>query len=226
MSSNLGLDQFQNKETLVQRVYNELRKALLTGKFQPGQRITVRDVAEALGVSITPAREAIGRITAEGGLETTGPKTLVVPFLSQERFQELEDIRVALETIVAKAATKNVNQLFINRLEAINSEFVSSRAQGRFQQALEKNFEFHSEIYKQSGKVTTASILENIWLASGPVISLLYPAFSSRKSGIIHHQRAIEGFRVGDPKQVCKALTVDIRTGYRKLRSRMKELAA
>ena len=58
-------------------------------------------VAEAMGVSTTPAREALGRVTADGGLEYTGPKTMRVPVLSHERFDELQDVRIALESLIA-----------------------------------------------------------------------------------------------------------------------------
>ena len=223
MANNLGLTRIENKDTLIRRVYSELRRALLSGAFRPGQRVTVREVAEAMGVSVTPAREALGQITADGGLEYTGPKTMVVPILSQERFQELEEVRIALESIIADAVTENADPAFIEHLNSVNEEFASLRRQGQFKEALEKNMEFHFALYEKSGKRVVVGILENVWLASGPVISLLYPSFSGKKSGVAYHEEAINALRAGDADRVRQALIDDIRTGYGKLQSLMKE---
>ena len=221
-ASGLDLTPIDNKDTLTQRVYGEVRRALLSGTFRPGQRITVREVALAMGVSITPVRDALGRIAADGGLEQAGPKTIMIPILSQERFQELEDVRIALESIIAGAVTANADKAFIQKLESINRDFSALRRDGQYKEALEKNLEFHFAIYERSGKQFAVGILENVWLASGPVISLLYPKFSTRKSGVKHHQDVISGLKAGDADRVRQALVEDIQTGYEKIRSLMK----
>ena len=73
----------------------------MTGRFEPGQRVTVRQITELMGVSTTPVREALGRITQDGGLHFAGPKTLEVPVLDSKQITELEDVRIALEVTLA-----------------------------------------------------------------------------------------------------------------------------
>jgi DNA-binding GntR family transcriptional regulator len=57
------------KENLSSRVYSEIRNALMNGQYEPGERLRISALAEQLGVSITPVREAIFRLVSEQGLE-------------------------------------------------------------------------------------------------------------------------------------------------------------
>jgi DNA-binding GntR family transcriptional regulator len=223
MSEQLELNPIVNKNTLIEQVYQELRRGLLSGNFKPGQRVTVRQITEIMGVSTTPVREALGRITQDGGLRYAGPKTIEVPILSQEQFKELENIRVALESTLVGSIISNSDPAFISSLNIINDEFAALRKKGRFKDALEKNMEFHFSLYERSRKPFTVNLLENVWLATGPVISLLYPKFSSEKSGVAYHADAICTIREGDADGLRKALIEDIKTGFEKIRSAMEE---
>ena len=100
------LDLIERSETLTAQVAEKLRAALIGGVFAPGDKITIRAVAKSLGVSLTPAREALSILAAEGALEFGANRTLMVPPLSVDRLAEITRIRIALEGLAAERAAR------------------------------------------------------------------------------------------------------------------------
>jgi DNA-binding GntR family transcriptional regulator len=95
------------RSTLWDRAYAALKAALLAGKYAPGERVVLRQVAENLGISLTPVRDAVNRLIAEkvlerGGLGPAG--AAVVPLLREDQFSQLMTVRASLEPMAAAAA--------------------------------------------------------------------------------------------------------------------------
>src|ERR1700687_2218832 len=80
----------------------------MEGGHVPGDRLVARALAAQLGVSLTPAREAVLRLVSEGALELRNPRTIVVPTLSAQHFREIYCIRHALEPTAAKLAARHL----------------------------------------------------------------------------------------------------------------------
>lgn len=176
-----------------------------------------------MGVSTTPVREALGRITQDGGLHFAGPKTIEVPVLSSEQFTELEDIRIALERTLAASIIENTDEKFLNKLIDVNDEFARFREQGKYSKALEKNLEFHFMLYERANKRFAVRLLEIAWLVTGPMLGKLYPRYSREESGVHYHKAAIEAIRSQDANALAEALVGDISTGYAKIRAAVEE---
>ena len=108
-----------NKDTLWDKAYLSLRSALLAGKFVPGERIILRKVAQDLGISLTPVRDAINRLAAENVLERGGVGQgggASVPLLNANEFDQLMSIRSSLEPLAAEAAAKNATKAEITEI--------------------------------------------------------------------------------------------------------------
>src|SRR5439155_6547292 len=90
--------------SLRNRVYASLRDALTAGRFTPGQKLSFRFIAGTLGVSLTPVREAIRRLVAEGAFEMLPNRSVRVPLMTLEKVLELCDIRRAVEGLAAEKA--------------------------------------------------------------------------------------------------------------------------
>ena len=75
--------------TVQQRVYSELRTDILLGRIAPGEPLTIRGLAERLGVSAMPIREALRRLAAERAVELLGNRRIRIPVMSPERFDDL-----------------------------------------------------------------------------------------------------------------------------------------
>ena len=78
-------------------VYRALRVSIMHGELEPGQSVTIRGLASNFGVSMTPAREAVRRLSAEGALSISSTGRVATPELSNERIEELASIRALLE---------------------------------------------------------------------------------------------------------------------------------
>jgi DNA-binding GntR family transcriptional regulator len=220
----IDLKPLRNKDSLTERVYKELKHALNAGTFRPGERLTGRAVADALGVSLTPAREAIGRLTAEGGLEAAGPRTIIVPAITLERYEEILEIRILLEGLAAEAAARNSDPEFVQTMTHIQEEYGNARREWRFRDALRLNERFHFTLYHRSGKEKLVSILESLWLFFGPLLSHLYPKYVDDESGVIPHQKVLQGLHENDPAKVRRAIVEDLETGAHKIRQLLADM--
>jgi len=100
-----------------ERVYQSLRTMILFGDLRPGHAVTLLGIAEQLGVSITPVREAVRRLIAENALQFHGNRRISVPDMDQARLDELYDARLLLEPDLAAKAASSLNEsLALRRL--------------------------------------------------------------------------------------------------------------
>ena len=93
-------------ETLGERVTGELRALLIAGRLAPGEKLSLRRVAEALGVSMMPVREAVSRLAADKALEVLPGRAVRVPVLTLAQFRELTRIRLVVEGFAGNIALK------------------------------------------------------------------------------------------------------------------------
>ena len=84
-----------------ERVFRSLRARIMHGEIVPGQAMTIRGIADEFDVSMTPAREAVRRLTAEGALSMSKTGRVTAPLLNTERIEELASIRALLEPELA-----------------------------------------------------------------------------------------------------------------------------
>ncbi len=203
----------ERSETLTEQAYQRLKTALMSGAFAPGQKITTRNIAAALGISPTPAREAIGRLVAERALDFDGNRSALVPKLDKGRVAEIYEIRIALEGMAAEAAAGNIDAAGIQRLAQCQLTLVAARERRDFKTVLSTNEEFHFTIYRASGRPMLVHMIETLWLRMGPVLNLLYPEFTFDRKTVRHHEDAIRALRAGDGKALRDAMTADLSEG-------------
>ena len=129
--------------SLRNQVYDQLRDGLTAGGFTPGQKLTFRSIAGSLGVSMTPVREAIRRMVAEGAFEMQPSRSVRVPLLTRDRVLELRDLRMAVEGLGAEKAAPVATRAEIARLRRIAEELMAARRRGDFATDRAKIREFH-----------------------------------------------------------------------------------
>jgi DNA-binding GntR family transcriptional regulator len=206
--------------------YEKMKERLIRGTFGPGDKLTVRALAEMLGVSSTPARDAINRLTYEGALVYAGPKTVIVPFISPQDLEEITLMRLALEGLAADRAAANATLKVISELENLQSLINDALENARFTDALWWNKEFHFTIYRLSGMPHLLTMIETLWLRIGASFNDLYPEFAEKKYGVHNHLAAIEGLSDRDGSSVRAAIESDIRDGYRRMKKANRERSA
>src|SRR5258706_8451756 len=116
--------------SLRKQVYDSLRAALTAGRFVPGQKLTFRFVAGALGVSLTPVREALRRLVAEGAFEMQPNRSVRLPLMTRAKVLELRDIRMAVEGLAAGKAALSADRRQVTALRRIAREIAAARSRG------------------------------------------------------------------------------------------------
>ncbi|KQY18564.1 GntR family transcriptional regulator [Rhizobium sp. Root482] len=205
--------------------YSELKERLSRGVYRPGDKLTVRSVAETLGVSSTPARDAINRLAADSAVVYAGPKTVLIPVLGEADLREVTLIRIALEGLAAQHSVQSCTQQHIDKLWVIQRNINAALENGDYGQALWQNKEFHFLVYRLSRLPHLVSMIESQWLRVGPSFYGLYPEFAEAKYGVRNHEMVIEALIDQDGGALRAAFENDIRDGYRRLRQALRERA-
>ena len=105
MTAVRGMKPIRQRATNL-KVYDSIREAITEGRLKPGDTLSTRQFAEALGVSQMPIREAFHRLVAEGALENRPNRTIGLPIFSLAEFDEIAEIRMLLEGRAAKNVLK------------------------------------------------------------------------------------------------------------------------
>lgn len=143
-----------------QRVREELRERILTGRLRPGDRLVERELAEDLGVSRVPVREAIRSLEAEGFLVVQSPRRVVVRQLARVDVEELFDVREALEGLAAGLAASRAGAAELKRLERVLADAARATARGDAARITVLNSRFHDEIVAIAGNALLTTMLQ------------------------------------------------------------------
>jgi DNA-binding GntR family transcriptional regulator len=200
--------------TLADRAYVRLSELLTSGDLSPGERISLRSVAEAFGVSIMPIRDAVTRLVADGALEVEPNRAIRVPRLTAVRFQELTRVRVMIEGMAAAQAALLRSDEDLQAMHTLEQAF---RRQGEKKHpdvaaAVRANKEFHFAVYRAAGLPLLVDVIRGLWLMAGPIISV-----DSRNNpdhitigGAKRHVVVLEAVERRDPEGARAALAADI----------------
>ena len=205
------------RDNLTARVYNQLRKALMEGRFWPGHRLKIRELASAMGVSETPVREAVLQLVCEKGLTMQAARSFTVAELTLGQYLELRDIRLHLEGLAAEAATTKISKQTIKSLERLHKTLIEAEEASRWFDAVHANWEFHHTLYQAADLPELLSILETIWLRNGPLVNYHYPHARPTYPGPHQHLAALEALKARNPAGVREAIQADMIEGGARL---------
>lgn len=197
-------------ETLGQQVRTQLASAIMAGRFKPGQKLTIRAVATALDVSLTPAREALYNLAAEGILEMRSNGSVYLPTLTSERIVELTKIRTALEALAAREAALRITDEDIVNISRINDLMVAANERKDYASVMELNWEFHFAIYRASGMSELVRMIEKRWMMNSSYLNVIYPSFGQMDQGINNHHTMVRALHSRDPERLASAVVIDI----------------
>ena len=204
--------------TLAESAYESIAASLMEGGHVPGDKLATRNLAAQLGVSLTPAREAVLRLVSEGALELQNARTIVVPTLSPQRFREIYCIRHSLEPMLAKIAADRLTPDDIRALERSLERMTTSYRRGDYRQAFRADGEFHFRIYEAANMPLVVSFIRAAWLRVGPTFRLLYPTLANPEDAIRIHADAIAALKAQDAGGLSAAIERDLLRGEGLLR--------
>ena len=166
------------------------------GEIGPGQALTLRGIGKDFDVSMTPAREAVRRLVAEGALFLSSSGRVSTPELSNERIEELATLRALLEPELASRALPRAHFALIERLEAINNGVSQMVARHDASGYIRMNLEFHRTLYLRAQAPAMLAMTETVWLQLGPTMRALYGRLNRTEPP--HHHRLILAPKAGD----------------------------
>lgn len=196
----------QANVSLREKVTNDLRDAILNGFLQPGQRIKEMEIAEQMGISRGPVREAIRHLEREGLLISYPYKETVVADLNVEEVQQiLLPIRYHIETFVLKRYAHQFDDTFYGRLQSVIDRMKAAEETENYSKLVELDIEFHETIIEQAVErtviITWRSIVNQIRLHFSK--NLRY----QHENIVADHQSLLESFRTKDPDKIQAAMS-------------------
>jgi DNA-binding GntR family transcriptional regulator len=203
------------RQTLSGDVYLQLRDLLLYGRAMPGEQLSLRTIAEALGVSVMPVREAVHRLVAEQALEVSSSRALRVPVLTVSQFREITSIRVNLEGLATAQAATRLDEAAYQAIEAQHMRFsreISSKRPDK-NRLIAFNKDLHFAIYSQAGMPMLMQMIESLWLRIGPILNYDLRSGYSRIASRVpddHHARLVDALKRHDVAAATEALRDDI----------------
>ncbi|WP_372573329.1 GntR family transcriptional regulator [Ruegeria jejuensis] len=198
------------------RIYRSLRTRIMHGEIAPGAALTLRGIGKEYDVSMTPAREAVRRLVAEGALFLSNSGRVSTPELSNDRIEELAALRALLEVELASRALPRAHIALIDRLVSINgsvAEMVSKRDAVGYIRA---NLEFHRTLYLRAQAPAMLAMAETVWLQLGPTMRALYGRLR-RTDPPHYHRLIIAALKAGDEPGLRLAVRSDVTQGLRLL---------
>ncbi|SOB94248.1 GntR family transcriptional regulator [Rhodobacter maris] len=198
------------------RLYRALRQQILVGELGPGQALTLRGLGKQFGLSMTPVREALRRLVAEGALTLSSSGRVATPELTNERIEELAALRALIEPELASRALPRAHLALIDRLSAINTANAEAVAKRDSVAYIRTNLEFHRTLYLRAQAPAMLAVLETVWLQLGPTMRDLYERVP-RVEPPRHHRLILAALRAGDEPGLRLAVRTDVTQGLRHL---------
>ncbi|MDG1128663.1 GntR family transcriptional regulator [Seohaeicola saemankumensis] len=198
------------------RVYRGLRSRIMHGDIAPGQALTLRGIGKEYGVSMTPARESVRRLVAEGALTLSSSGRVSTPELSNERIEELAALRSLIEVELASRALPRAHMALIERLQTINAAVGDAAMRQDAVAYIRTNLEFHRTLYLRAQAPAMLAMAETVWLQMGPTMRALYVRLK-RRDPPHFHRLIIAALKAGDEPGLRLAVRSDVTQGLKML---------
>lgn len=207
----LPLAPIHREDSLAGKAYRQLRAALMSGRLMPGQKLVHRLLAQELGVSPTPVREALLRLASEGALDLDARGVARVPRLHPDRYAEIMDLRVDLEGRAAARAAELALPAEIAELRAIHDRVAEGRMRNDARMVLTENERFHFRTIALARMPILQRLVEGLWVQAGPTINLLFAAPRPLTPQAHPHQALLRALEAHDGEAARAAVTRDLR---------------
>lgn len=219
-----------DSQTLYERAYESLSDAIMNGGFASGETLTIRGVAQQLGTSAMPAREALRRLATEGALTMLPNRSIRIPDMDAARVSEICRLRALLEGEAAGRAADCRSQAELEAVRCAHRGFVKAVKAGAPQQVLLAGQQFHFAIYAIAQLPTTFSIIRMLWLQSGPWLGEpLRSSFNRVQTRSYaefvraRHQDLLEALEAGNAARASAAIAMELDGAARYLTASIAE---
>lgn len=197
----------------------QIKDLLLSGRLMPGELLSLRSTAEALGVSVMPVRVAVYQLVADQALEVAPNRSVRVPTMTAQQFKEITDIRLQIEGYAVEQAAVRATPALIQSLKHLNELLAQEMDTSDSNKAsiVMLNKEIHFSVYEAAAMPMLLKIIETLWLRIGPILNYDLRAGSERtqkKTAVEHHNKMIAALEAKNPDQARQALQSDIQGAF------------
>ena len=198
-------------------IYRRIRDMILFGEFAPGEAVTILGLTGAIGAGMTPVRESIRRLTAEGALESLGNRRVCVPRLTSGTLSEIQHARLAIEPELARLAAERLDPATLVDLRDLDGRIDAAIERGNVEGYLEYNYRFHFRLYDAAQAPVLNRIALSLWLQIGPALRIVCGLYGTSNLPDKHHE-ALDALRDGDAEAAAQAIRDDIAQGMELVR--------
>ncbi len=210
----LGKEMRENLSTHVER---QVRLALLAGHFSPGDRISLISLAEALGTSVTPVREAVSRLAAAQALEVSPGQFARVPAFDEKRYEELRDIRIVVECLAVERAAQRVTKRELVNIKRALKAFITASRNQEVEKMLLASRDFRFLIYEASNMPALVQVIEDLWLRSAPSFRLIYAKHTGDRDLEFRYSELFQAITDHDPVRASEVVRTAVTIGAQRL---------
>ena len=208
----LSLEAAPADEPLVDSVYRTLRDAICDGRLEPNRKLAQIPLAEHLGISRTPVRDALQRLAQEGLVRAVSFRGFVVSEFSAREVLDVYEVRVALEPMAVQAATGNYSRLDIAKLTHVCDETEATDVRD-VARLYALNGEFHRALVEPCANRLAVRLLEQLWQmpSSLRVFHAQAALGTALKESAVEHRAIVGAIEAGDPDVVVDRVRQHIR---------------
>lgn len=207
-----GAWELRSKATVERQIAEVLREKIIGGVIARGQKLKQAEIARLLGVSITPVREALRLLEAQGYVAVKAHRGAVVAPFMVEGAEELYELRQVLESRLTREAAQRMTSSDLNVLKALNHDFLAAVKTHTRPSLQERNFRFHFRFYELAGQPQTIDFVRMLW-AKYPLEMLT--KMPGRQTRVFEeHVAVLDALERRDPEGAVAAMQAHIKTGW------------
>ncbi|WP_101773624.1 GntR family transcriptional regulator [Peptostreptococcus faecalis] len=186
-----------NYKPLRDVVFENIRTAIMEGTLKPGERLMEIHMAEQLGVSRTPVREAIRKLELEGLVIMLPRKGAYVANISKRDLIDILEVRIGLEGMAAYYSAERISPEKIKKLELISEELKEYVCKNDVDNMLKKDEEFHNCIFESTGNRRLMSMMNSLWETVYRFRLMYMSDYSSAVNIVDEHMKIIDALKKG-----------------------------
>jgi DNA-binding GntR family transcriptional regulator len=192
--------------TAQQHAVDALRRLIVAGELRPGRRVNQEDLAEQIGLSVAPVREALRVLEHEGQLTYLPRRGYFVTELRVEDLEEIYELRQVLEARAARRALPALDDEALARIELAAKDCVAAAEAGDVAAELAANRRFHFAILASPDQVHAMRVIRLLWDSTEAYRAMYYNSPDERRAATDAHERIIAAVRARDPDALVAEL--------------------
>jgi len=203
-------DQKKENKSLTSLIFDKIREDILNDKYTPGEKIVEAKLAEEIGVSRTPVREALKQLELDGLVENIPNRGVIVKGVSKQDIYDIYTIRIAIEGIAAQWSVERMTEEELRNLEEVYElmEFYTDR--NDLDKIFELNTKFHEIIYTSTNSRYLEHVLRDFQLFIKSTRNKSLRSEGRKEKALDEHRKILDAFKSRDEAAAVEMLIAHI----------------